>query len=177
MLAGFIAPYLLLFYCGSLLVFLALLVGVSSVFGWWEQAEVLSLQYLKLWWKWMLCCRSLFSCAFVYLSSMWGSLAIGVTSVVHYRVSAVLQWSEQRHFPCNTSSLMLWPWISLLDHTRISCSRRRLFSCAVVGAAGALPLHYLKSSALACCRPLHEELLQLESLQLCSGGSSSTFPQ
>ncbi len=36
-MAGFIAPlYLFMFHCGSLLVYLALFVGDSSVDGWWE---------------------------------------------------------------------------------------------------------------------------------------------
>ena len=113
------------------------------------------------------CHRSHFSCS---LQSLCSSAVVGAAAL------------PLQHLKSHAVAVDIITW-------RISCSRTRLFSCAVLGAAGALSLHYLKSSALACCRPLHEELLQLESLQLCSellqleslqlcsGGSSSTFPQ
>ena len=126
----------------------ALAVGVSSVlhnFCAVVGAAELLLQYLKSWWKGMLCRWSLFRCAFV-------EVARPLQFLKSYLPPHCLMVCIQLKY----TPLLLGPIVHRRCHyssMAFCCCCQSLFRCALTEAA-ALPLQYLKShDALAggCC--------------------------
>ena len=122
---------------------------------------------------------------------------------MHYKVSSVVQWWELQHFPYNTSSLMLWPvdvvtllwkqiqyslcWTQLLStymaHAVEVSSDSTSLRVPQVPSPPIFLMVFNRSTRLYCWSQLfitdfitrlHDKLLPLEPLQLCSCGSISS---